>query len=98
GDANGDRAVNDRDLFEVWQSSMLPIQKQNLNDDLNGDGQVTVTDLDIVRTNFLRVLPSITVQILGSQVNGGDAQHSRLELITVRFSENVGASLSLADL
>src|SRR5262249_55922070 len=38
GDANGDRVVNDLDLLEVWQNSVARPDRQNLNDDLNGDG------------------------------------------------------------
>jgi hypothetical protein len=58
GDANGDRATNDLDLFEVWQNLLVPLDARNLNDDLNGDGQVTLADVSVVKANYKAVLPS----------------------------------------
>ena len=97
GDANGDRVVNDRDVFQVWQSSLIPLGQQNLNNDLTGDGRVTAADVSMVKGNYLNRLPSESVEILAAEVNSGRAQRSRLTDLTVVFSENVGASVTMAD-
>jgi hypothetical protein len=97
GDANGDRVVNDRDLLQVWQSSLSALGQQNLNNDLTGDGRVTTVDVSLVRSNYLAKLPSESVKILAAAVNTGDEQRSRLVDLTFVFSENVGASVTLAD-
>ena len=59
GDANGDRATNDLDLFRIWQNLLKTPDNRDLNDDLNGDGQVTLADLDVVRANYGAHLPAI---------------------------------------
>ena len=97
GDANGDRVVNDRDLLQVWQSSLSALGQQNLNNDLTGDGRVTTVDVSLVRSNYLAKLPSERVEILAAAVNTGDEQRSRLVDLTFVFNENVGASVTLAD-
>jgi len=48
GDANGDRMVNELDLFEVWQS----LGSGAANADLTGDGHVDSTDLAVVKDHF----------------------------------------------
>ncbi len=58
GDANGDRVTNDLDLFRVWQALLQPANARDLNQDLNGDGQVTTADLDVVKGNYLHALPA----------------------------------------
>ena len=96
-DANGDRVVNDRDLFQVWQSSLNAPGQQDLNNDLTGDGRVTAADVSLVRSNYLTKLPSESVAILAAEVNGGHAQRSRLADLMFVFNENVGASVTMAD-
>jgi hypothetical protein len=56
GDTNGDRVVNDLDLYNVWQNQLKPAAAANLNDDLNGDGKVDAVDLTIVQGNYLSKL------------------------------------------
>jgi hypothetical protein len=56
GDTNGDRVVNDLDLYNVWQNQLKPAAAANLNDDLNGDGKVDAADLAIVQGNYLAKL------------------------------------------
>jgi YD repeat-containing protein len=53
GDVNGDRVVNERDLLAVWVDSRKPVQEQDLNSDLTGDGRVTAADVNVVQNNFL---------------------------------------------
>jgi hypothetical protein len=57
GDANADRVVNDLDLYLVWQNLLLPPSARNLNEDLTGDGQVTMADVNVVKSNYLATLP-----------------------------------------
>jgi hypothetical protein len=57
GDANGDRIVNDGDLYLVWQNLLLPPPSRDLQFDLNNDGAVTLADLDVVRANYRNSLP-----------------------------------------
>ncbi|MSU36353.1 MAG: hypothetical protein EXS36_14905 [Pedosphaera sp.] len=59
GDANGDRITNDLDLYRVWQNQRKSVAARDLNNDLNGDGQFTSADLDVVRGNYLGRLPTI---------------------------------------
>ncbi len=61
GDANGDRIVNDLDLYRIWQNQLKPVAARDLNDDLNGDGQVTLADLDVIRTKYLMRLSASPV-------------------------------------
>ncbi len=58
GDTNGDRVVNDRDLYLIWQNLLKPAAQRNLNEDLTGDGQVTSADVDVVKGNYLATLPA----------------------------------------
>ncbi|NOS68464.1 MAG: hypothetical protein HOP33_00850, partial [Verrucomicrobia bacterium] len=97
GDANGDRMVNDLDLFQVWQDSLHLPGQQSPNNDLTGDGLVNSSDVNLVRSNYLTKLPSVAVLVLETTINNGHAQRSWLEQLAVTFSENIGASLSLAD-
>jgi hypothetical protein len=60
GDANGDRAVGDLDLYRVWQNLSKAPASRDLNDDLTGDGQVTANDLDVVRENYLKRLAPLS--------------------------------------
>jgi hypothetical protein len=50
---NGDGVTNDRDLFLVFSDLSKAPAARNLNEDLNADGQVTVADLDVVKSNYL---------------------------------------------
>jgi len=68
GDANGDRAVNDLDFYQVWQNLLKPPSRQSPNDDLNGDGQVSLADLDVVRNNYLGKLPAPAVTVVRATV------------------------------
>jgi len=38
GDVNGDRVVNEQDLYLVWQNLSKPVAQQDMNGDLDGDG------------------------------------------------------------
>jgi hypothetical protein len=58
GDVNGDRVTNDLDLYQVWQNLLQPPASRNLSHDLNGDGQVTSADVDLVRSRYLASLPT----------------------------------------
>jgi len=57
GDANGDRVTNDLDLFRVWQNLLRPDAERDLNEDLDGDGLVTFSDVNVVRDHYLAELP-----------------------------------------
>ena len=59
GDATGDAVTNDLDLYRVWQNLLKPAFARDLNDDLNGDGQVTAEDLAVVKGNYLAALPPL---------------------------------------
>jgi len=98
GDVNGDRVVNDADVYAVYQQLLLPAASRNLNFDLNGDGQVTQADLDIVRAHYLTTLPAPALTVVTSTVNSGQAQRSRVFNVLLQFNGNVSASLSAADL
>jgi hypothetical protein len=52
GDVNGDRRVDAVDSGIMQQSLLNPPSQRDPNNDLNGDGQVTSADLDIVQHNF----------------------------------------------
>jgi hypothetical protein len=58
GDANGDRVVNDLDLYRVWQNQLKQPANRDANEDLNADGQVDAADLNPVEDNFLNTLPA----------------------------------------
>jgi hypothetical protein len=57
GDANGDGITNDVDLYLVFRNLAKPPASRNLNEDLNGDGQVTSADTEIVKGNYLAAVP-----------------------------------------
>ena len=59
GDTNGDRTTNDLDLYRVWQNLLKPPATQNLNEDLTGDGKIDASDLSVVRSNYLKIVPAI---------------------------------------
>jgi hypothetical protein len=82
GDANGDRAVNDRDLFLVWQNTFLAPANQNPNADLTGDGFVSAADLLVVRSNYLTTLPSTSPQTLNASLAGGGEDANSSESAT----------------
>jgi len=58
GDATGDGRVNDLDLLRVARELRLPAAQRSNAADLNGDNRVDQADLDLVRSNYLRVLPA----------------------------------------
>jgi hypothetical protein len=60
GDVNGDRSTNDADLYRVWQNLLKPAGSRDLNSDLNGDGQVTIADVAVVRSHYLAALPPLS--------------------------------------
>jgi hypothetical protein len=98
GDVNGDRVVNDADVYAVFQQLQLPAASRNPNYDLNGDGQVTQADLDIVRAHYLTTLPAPALTVVTSNVNSGQTQRSRVFNVLLQFTGDVSASLSAADL
>ncbi len=51
-DLNGDRLVNESDLYLVWQELLKPVGNRNPNFDLNADGTVTLDDLGVVKTYY----------------------------------------------
>ena len=57
GDTNGDRIVNDLDLYLVWQNLLRPLAARNLNADVDGDGQVTSADVTAVKSHYLATVP-----------------------------------------
>jgi hypothetical protein len=58
GDVNGDRVVNDLDLYQVWSQLSKPAGARNPGDDLNGDGVVNAADLALLKSNYLAKLPT----------------------------------------
>lgn len=56
GDATGDGQVNDLDLYRVWQALLQSGSPSAGNEDLDGDGQVTAADLELVRSRYRRAL------------------------------------------
>jgi len=63
-DANGDRKVNDLDLYRIWQNLLKSEETRDLNDDITGDGVVDLGDLSLVVNNYLDVLPTLAPQSL----------------------------------
>jgi hypothetical protein len=57
GDANGDGVTNESDLYQVWQNLLKAPQDRDPNDDLNGDGQVDVGDVNVVKSNYAATTP-----------------------------------------
>jgi len=69
GDVNGDRVVNELDLFQIWRNAALPVIRQDLNADLNGDGHVTAADIQVVTGNYLGSVPVVfQLQGLGASM------------------------------
>jgi hypothetical protein len=66
GDHNADRVTNDLDLYSVWQNLLKPAAQRDPNADLDGDGTVTMADLDLVRNNYLALLPASAVASLAA--------------------------------
>jgi hypothetical protein len=89
GDANGDRVVNDRDLFAVWQNSLRPLAQQDLNADVNGDGRVTAADVQVIKSFYLTKVPTATSPGGGGQGSGAGTQMPLP-------AETAAASLSVA--
>jgi len=54
GDANGDGVTNERDYLLLWRELRKAEATRNTALDLNGDGKVSQTDLELVRGNFGR--------------------------------------------
>jgi hypothetical protein len=54
GDANGDGTTNERDYLAIWRELRKAEADRNLKLDVNGDGKLTTTDLDLVREGFGR--------------------------------------------
>jgi hypothetical protein len=76
GDVNGDRVTNDLDLYQVWQNLLKPAPNRDLNADLNGDGQVTLADVNVVKANYLAVLPAAPAGVFGD-LNGDGVVNDR---------------------
>ena len=52
-DLDNNGLINDLDLFSVWQNQFLEAEEQDPRSDLNGDGQISGPDLQMVRSRFL---------------------------------------------
>jgi hypothetical protein len=52
GDTNGDRIVNEPDLFLVWRSLLQPPANRDLQFDLNNDRIVSGADVDVIRARY----------------------------------------------
>jgi hypothetical protein len=57
GDTNGDKVVNDLDLYFVWQNLLKPPAQRDPNADLNGDGSVGQDELALVESHYLSSVP-----------------------------------------
>jgi len=57
-----------------------------------------VPPLSDEKTFHVQVLLNLPPQVIARQINNGQVQRSRLSQIAVQFSEDVGASLSVADM
>jgi len=101
GDANGDRAVNDLDLYRVWTESQRPAGQQAAAADLDGDGTVDAADLAIVAGHYLATLPGVGAaapSVTGTVLGNGTAQRSRVASIGIVFDAYVADSLDPSDL
>jgi hypothetical protein len=67
GDADGNRVVNDRDLYSEWQTLLQPVAARNIAaSDLDGDGKVDMNDVAVVKANYLKDLRSSTAGVLSA--------------------------------
>jgi hypothetical protein len=80
GDANGDRSVNDLDLYRVWRNLTRPAALRDPNDDLTGDGQVTTADLELVRANYRKNLPAPAPVALTGESHDASGAVARVSL------------------
>jgi hypothetical protein len=71
GDINGDRSVNERDLFLAWQNSLRPLAQQDLDADLTGDGQVTAADIQVVKNLYRTTVPTAQFLAAAAAQDGG---------------------------
>ncbi len=55
GDLSGDGAVNESDLFLLWQMIQKPAGSRDLKFDINGDGLVDANDFTVLKTQFGKV-------------------------------------------
>jgi hypothetical protein len=76
GDVNGDHRANDLDLFRVWQVLLKPASQRDLAFDLNGDGQVTNADLDIIKNSYAPA--GVAATLPGAIANRDAVQSTRL--------------------
>jgi parallel beta-helix repeat protein len=81
GDANGDRVTNDRDLYQVWQNLLRSPGARNLNEDLTGDSQVTLEDVNVVKSNYLAQLPEVSALASLALEQSAPASSSALALV-----------------
>ena len=49
--------TNDVDLYEVWQNLLVDAGSRDPNEDLTGDGNVDMADVQVVMDNYLADLP-----------------------------------------
>jgi hypothetical protein len=93
GDANGDAVVNDSDLYLVWQNLLKPAGARNLNEDLSGDGQVTIADVNVVTSRYLGTLPPLSapspLPALLSVLGAGNSSANPGLTITVALSRSI---------
>jgi len=98
GDSTADRAVNDLDLYQVWQNQLKPAASRNPNDDLNGDGQINASDWQIVENNYRTTLPPPVFQIVETSPSSGALDIGSTVRPQVFFSRPVdGATLTDAN-
>jgi hypothetical protein len=78
-------------LYLVWQNLLKPAAQRNLNEDLTGDGQVTMADVDVVKGNYLAALPPPAPVAAAADVPGPAAVENSGEI------QPGGGSLSALD-
>jgi hypothetical protein len=76
GDANGDAATNDLDLFVLWQNSLKAPAAQAPGLDLTGDGVVTAADIAVVKGNYLASLAPAPVVLNLADLGGSPSAES----------------------
>ncbi len=89
GDADGDRATNDFDLYRVWRNQLKPAEQRDLNDDLNGDGQVDNADVAVVRSNYLHRINPV------APMNANPTPGITIGLFDVRLQNSGPAEIEL---